>query len=1082
MLFVDRDRLFAEATALDETLARAAEDAVTEEDFRISAVTALREVGARVGVRLDPRAEMAIAAGRADAAYNRVVIEFERPGVMHGALGHRGTAHAVDQVKGYLTDLAEQLGVPLADLAGVATDGHWYAFVRNVGGEWLIDGPHARNVTTTSRLLRQLLSLGTGRALTADNLVRDFGTESQTAPQAVRALYRALFQELPGAGLRDALYQEWERLFGAISGVNALEIDERARIPLAQLARRAELTNPEPARLLFALHTYFAIVTKLIAYAAVGRMAVPMGLGLRDWVGLDDTTLRQRVRDLERGGLFRALGLRNFLEGDFFGWYVSCWTPEIAGAIRAISDALDEYDPGSLEARPELTRDLLKGLYQYLMPRRLRHDLGEYYTPDWLAEYVLDRAEFHGTEGERLLDPACGSGTFLVLAIARMKQQGARDGGNERALLQRILQDVVGFDLNPLAVVAARANYVLALGDLLAHRNTDIDIPVYQADSVKPPASAPGLFDNGVYRVELAVESFELPSWVRSQDDVDQVTAALDEAVNNRVPTQAFLERVDALAPAAPTEADRAAISATFHRLAELHETGRNGVWARVLKNAFMPLFVGRFSHVVGNPPWIAWENLSEAYRASTELLWDHYRLHPGLGETALPSRRSRSDMAVLMTYVAADRYLAPNGTLAFLITQSVFKSETAGRGFRRFRLPDGSPLRVTAVDDFVDFQPFEAANNRTAFIALRHGPNAYPVPYLKWSPGLGVGRQPPADLPAARFRSQARRQDWVASPVIATDASSPWVTGPEPVVSALRAVVGPSPYRTLAHEGANTRGANGVFWVERLAPAGDGDVLVRNYLEGGRGELPVVRERVEEDRLYSLLRGRDVQRWWAEPHLEIVLPYLVDAPGTAIAAEEMARRYPRTHAYLERFHERLVARKSFRNFDPATKTPWELYNVGSYTFAPYKVVWREQATRFTAALAPPRLNRPVVPDHKLFSVGLEDLDEAYFVLALLNSTPIRVLVDSYALELSLSSHLFSYAAIPRFSPQDPNHARLSEFGRRAHGAELPGILEAAEEAIDLEAAQLWGLTQLQVDALRNFDAGLEAAEGSVSV
>jgi hypothetical protein len=263
---------------------------------------------------------------------------------------------------------------------------------------------------------------------------------------------------------------------------------------------------------------------------------------------------------------------------------------------------------------------------------------------------------------------------------------------------------------------------------------------------------------------------------------------------------------------------------------------------------------------------------------------------------------------------------------------------------------------------------------------------------------------------------------------------------------------------------------------VERLAPASDGAVLVRNYLEGGRGELPEVRERVEEDSLYSLLRGRDVQRWWAEPHLEIVLPYSVDAPGTPIAAEEMARRYPRTHAYLARFRERLAARRPFRNFDPATSdTPWELYNVGSYTFAPYKVVWREQATRFTAALAPPRLNRPVVPDHKLFSVGFEDLDEAYFVLALLNSTPIRVLVDSYALELSLSSHLFAYAAIPRFSPHDANHARLSDFGRRAHGAELPGIMEAAEEAIDLEAAQLWGLTQLQVEALRNFDAGLEA-------
>ena len=47
-----------------------------------------------------------------------------------------------------------------------------------------------------------------------------------------------------------------------------------------------------------------------------------------------------------------------------------------------------------MEDEPELTRDLLKQLYQYLVPRHLRHDLGEYYTPDWLAQ--------------RVLDPACG--------------------------------------------------------------------------------------------------------------------------------------------------------------------------------------------------------------------------------------------------------------------------------------------------------------------------------------------------------------------------------------------------------------------------------------------------------------------------------------------------------------------------------------------------------------------------------------------------------------------------------------------------------------------------------------------------
>ncbi len=47
--------------------------------------------------------------------------------------------------------------------------------------------------------------------------------------------------------------------------------------------------------------------------------------------------------------------------------------------------------------------------------QRVRHDLGELYTPDWLAEYLLDRLEYNGNPDVRLLDPACGSGTFLVM-------------------------------------------------------------------------------------------------------------------------------------------------------------------------------------------------------------------------------------------------------------------------------------------------------------------------------------------------------------------------------------------------------------------------------------------------------------------------------------------------------------------------------------------------------------------------------------------------------------------------------------------------------------------------------------------
>jgi len=80
-----------------------------------------------------------------------------------------------------------------------------------------------------------------------------------------------------------------------------------------------------------------------------------------------------------------------------------------------------DYDPATVELEPDRVKDLFKRLYQNLVPKRVRHDLGEYFTPDWLAELVLKEVGYDGNLERRVLDTACGSGTFLVLAIKEAK-------------------------------------------------------------------------------------------------------------------------------------------------------------------------------------------------------------------------------------------------------------------------------------------------------------------------------------------------------------------------------------------------------------------------------------------------------------------------------------------------------------------------------------------------------------------------------------------------------------------------------------------------------------------------------------
>jgi hypothetical protein len=73
---------------------------------------------------------------------------------------------------------------------------------------------------------------------------------------------------------------------------------------------------------------------------------------------------------------------------------------------------------------------------------------------------------------------------------------------------------------------------------------------------------------------------------------------------------------------------------------------------------------------------------------------------------------------------------------------------------------------------------------------------------------------------------------------------------------------------------GLYTGGANAVYWVDIAYKRPDGLVVVRNITEGAKVKVDEVTEPIEPDLLYPLLRGRDVQRWKAEPSAWIIVPH----------------------------------------------------------------------------------------------------------------------------------------------------------------------------------------------------------------
>ncbi len=165
----------AETPAFLTTVKDAVATAHNEREFQTKVTRAIEEFANKVGVDLLFREEYTLATGRADAVYNRLVIEYEKPGSMQADLDHTHTRHAVNQVRQYIEDVAKRERHDQDRLLGIAWDGQIIIFARYRDGHWYEEPPLQVNQQSATRFLRSLVSLSSGRALISENLVEDFG-------------------------------------------------------------------------------------------------------------------------------------------------------------------------------------------------------------------------------------------------------------------------------------------------------------------------------------------------------------------------------------------------------------------------------------------------------------------------------------------------------------------------------------------------------------------------------------------------------------------------------------------------------------------------------------------------------------------------------------------------------------------------------------------------------------------------------------------------------------------------------------------------------------------------------------------
>lgn len=168
--------------------------------------------------------------------------------------------------------------------------------------------------------------------------------------------------------------------------------------------------------------------------------------------------------------------------------------------------------------------DIVGTVYSTYVNRKEKKEKGQYYTPPEIVNYILDEVGYRTGVGiiganKRLIDPACGSGSFLVAAAKRLVETykgNANQIDDPASVLDRVQNNLYGFDLNPFACYLSEVNLLIQVLDLvkLAHdkgqRPKIQRFHIYNVDALARPT---GTYRSLMFNTLIAEES----------DQVDQI-------------------------------------------------------------------------------------------------------------------------------------------------------------------------------------------------------------------------------------------------------------------------------------------------------------------------------------------------------------------------------------------------------------------------------------------------------------------------------------------------------------------------------------------------------------------------------
>ena len=723
--------------------------------------------------------------------------------------------------------------------------------------------------------------------------------------------------------------------------------------------------------------------------------------------------------------------LHGVIDADLFTWPTEVGESTYLSEIARVVEWFD-WTQNATEVAPTL--------YQNVITQEERKRLGEYYTPRWLAKEITETV-VDAPLSQRVLDPSCGSGTFIETALEHILSHA---GGLSRTeTLKKLQENVVGIDIHPVAVQLAKATWVMAAADTIRAARAEgtdtgaVSAPIYLGDSMQLR------YDTGTLSASQYIELktgetlpghetpiiFNIPrELARQQADIDrlisEMATAIDEGRNAEHVADAY-EMGDAC---------RQSVKAVAAAMQELHAADRNHVWAYYIRNMIRPAVIAeeKVDRIIGNPPWLTYGQSADIIRTELrEMSEQRYQIWAG-GKLA-----PHQDIATLFYTRCAELYARPGTQIGMVMPHSALRTgqhlKWRGGNYKRKggrNTPSiGLNLRVHEpwdLDNVVpDFFPMPASVVFAQYIGVGQGAALAPATVQVWR---GDWQK---DYAGIRRTSEALHHDDGKFKSPYAELSS---QGPTIVDRRLFFV------ETVPHT-AMLPAANTTNVKPRL---GSQDKI--NY----EGQLNRLEGVVSNDHLFNVYLGECIVPYVALDPLKAALPVHLPTMTMPLNHDDcedekhnscrlevselhstMQRRWNNAAEMFREAHKERGITELIDNLNHLNKLTSQLeYLREAIAGCEATRIAYTTSGRPTATII--RDNHAML-DTNLYQTACQSAGEAYYILAIINSNELEAAVETFmARGLYGARHFHKHGwklPIPRYDASDPLHVRLSGLG-----------------------------------------------------